>query len=99
MSNKPLSWTDGEPSGMYMLMGLVTPGFLIPREITAFMPSTGGFVPYATKYVKPALDAAAGWDFCGPLWNSRLSLCNDKLRDSPCSMRPMLGDNSGGATA
>ncbi|BDD63609.1 hypothetical protein MPDQ_004261 [Monascus purpureus] len=48
----------------YILMGLVTAGVSFTTgEITSFMPSTGGFVRHATKYVEPALGAAAGWNF------------------------------------
>jgi amino acid transporter len=46
-------------------MGFVTAGVAYTTgEITAFMPSTGGFVRHATKFVEPALGAATGWNFC-----------------------------------
>lgn len=46
-------------------MGLVTAGVAYTTgEITAFMPVTGGFIRHATKFVEPALGAAAGWNFC-----------------------------------
>lgn len=46
-------------------MGLVTAGAAYTTgEITAFMPSTGGFVRHATHFVEPALGAATGWNFC-----------------------------------
>lgn len=46
-------------------MGFVTAGVSYTTgEITSFMPSTGGFIRHATKYVEPALGAAAGWNFC-----------------------------------
>ncbi|KAG9496423.1 hypothetical protein J7337_013011 [Fusarium musae] len=49
----------------YTLMGFVTAGVAYTTgEITAFMPSTGGFVRHATKFVEPALGAATGWNFC-----------------------------------
>ncbi|CRG92109.1 putative proline-specific permease put4 [Talaromyces islandicus] len=48
----------------YMLMGFVTAGVSYTTgEITSFMPSTGGFIRHATKYVEPALGAATGWNF------------------------------------
>ncbi|KAL5592132.1 hypothetical protein FOVSG1_011021 [Fusarium oxysporum f. sp. vasinfectum] len=48
----------------YTLMGFVTAGVAYTTgEITAFMPSTGGFVRHATKFVEPALGAATGWNF------------------------------------
>ncbi|CAJ0554907.1 Ff.00g134200.m01.CDS01 [Fusarium sp. VM40] len=48
----------------YTLMGLVTAGVAYTTgEITAFMPVTGGFIRHATKFVEPALGAAAGWNF------------------------------------
>ncbi|KAL4740768.1 amino acid permease/ SLC12A domain-containing protein [Aspergillus similis] len=48
----------------YLVMGLVTAGVAYTTgEITAFMPSTGGFVRHATKFVEPALGAATGWNF------------------------------------
>ncbi|KAH8691464.1 amino acid permease/ SLC12A domain-containing protein [Talaromyces proteolyticus] len=48
----------------YTLMGFVTAGVSYTTgEITSFMPSTGGFVRHATKYVEPALGAATGWNF------------------------------------
>lgn len=46
-------------------MGFVTAGVSYTTgEITSFMPSTGGFVRHATKFVEPALGAATGWNFC-----------------------------------
>lgn len=49
----------------YILMGFVTAGVSYTTgEITSFMPSTGGFIRHATKYVEPALGAATGWNFC-----------------------------------
>ncbi|KAL4940476.1 hypothetical protein BDV06DRAFT_230304 [Aspergillus oleicola] len=48
----------------YIVMGLVTAGVAYTTgEITAFMPSTGGFIRHATKFVEPALGAATGWNF------------------------------------
>ncbi|EED21242.1 amino acid transporter, putative [Talaromyces stipitatus ATCC 10500] len=48
----------------YIIMGLVTAGVSYTTgEITSFMPSTGGFVRHATKFVEPALGAATGWNF------------------------------------
>ncbi|QKX54109.1 uncharacterized protein TRUGW13939_01192 [Talaromyces rugulosus] len=48
----------------YILMGFVTAGVSYTTgEITSFMPSTGGFIRHATKYVEPALGAATGWNF------------------------------------
>ncbi|KAL4817638.1 amino acid permease/ SLC12A domain-containing protein [Aspergillus spinulosporus] len=47
----------------YLVMGLVTAGVAYTTgEITAFMPSTGGFIRHATKFVEPALGAATGWN-------------------------------------
>ncbi|GKT79528.1 amino acid permease [Colletotrichum tofieldiae] len=49
----------------YIVMGLVTAGVSYTTgEITSFMPSTGGFIRHATKFVEPALGAATGWNFC-----------------------------------
>ncbi|KAI7971313.1 hypothetical protein EIK77_007367 [Talaromyces pinophilus] len=49
----------------YIIMGFVTAGVSYTTgEITSFMPSTGGFVRHATKFVEPALGAATGWNFC-----------------------------------
>ncbi|KZL74633.1 amino acid permease [Colletotrichum tofieldiae] len=48
----------------YIVMGLVTAGVSYTTgEITSFMPSTGGFIRHATKFVEPALGAATGWNF------------------------------------
>ncbi|KAI1266934.1 amino acid permease [Xylariaceae sp. FL1019] len=48
----------------YIVMGFVTAGVSYTTgEITAFMPSTGGFVRHATHFVEPALGAATGWNF------------------------------------
>ncbi|KAH8807280.1 amino acid permease [Xylogone sp. PMI_703] len=48
----------------YIIMGFVTSGVSYTTgEITAFMPTTGGFVRHATKFVEPALGAATGWNF------------------------------------
>ncbi|KAJ5087268.1 hypothetical protein N7456_010884 [Penicillium angulare] len=48
----------------YIVMGFVTGGVSYTTgEITAFMPSTGGFIRHATKFVEPALGAATGWNF------------------------------------
>ncbi|KAK2060665.1 amino acid permease [Colletotrichum caudatum] len=48
----------------YIVMGLVTAGISYTTgEITSFMPSTGGFIRHATKFVEPALGAATGWNF------------------------------------
>ncbi|KAL3708411.1 hypothetical protein TMatcc_006395 [Talaromyces marneffei ATCC 18224] len=49
----------------YIIMGIVTVGVsYTTAEITSFVPSTGGFVRHATKFVEPALGAATGWNFC-----------------------------------
>lgn len=49
----------------YIIMGIVTVGVSYTTgEITSFVPSTGGFVRHATKFVEPALGAATGWNFC-----------------------------------
>ncbi|KAL4866515.1 hypothetical protein BDV12DRAFT_210439 [Aspergillus spectabilis] len=48
----------------YILMGFVTAGVAYTTgEITAFIPSTGGFIRHATRFVEPALGAATGWNF------------------------------------
>uniref|UniRef100_A0A093VJD9 Putative proline-specific permease put4 n=1 Tax=Talaromyces marneffei PM1 TaxID=1077442 RepID=A0A093VJD9_TALMA len=48
----------------YIIMGIVTVGVSYTTgEITSFVPSTGGFVRHATKFVEPALGAATGWNF------------------------------------
>ncbi|KAL3477037.1 amino acid permease/ SLC12A domain-containing protein [Aspergillus californicus] len=48
----------------YLVMGFVTAGVAYTTgEITAFMPSTGGFIRHATRFVEPALGAATGWNF------------------------------------
>ncbi|EEA25380.1 proline-specific permease, putative [Talaromyces marneffei ATCC 18224] len=48
----------------YIIMGIVTVGVsYTTAEITSFVPSTGGFVRHATKFVEPALGAATGWNF------------------------------------
>ncbi|KAK1637973.1 amino acid permease [Colletotrichum phormii] len=48
----------------YIVMGLVTAGVSYTTgEVTSFMPSTGGFIRHATKFVEPALGAATGWNF------------------------------------
>ncbi|OKL61712.1 hypothetical protein UA08_02332 [Talaromyces atroroseus] len=48
----------------YIIMGFVTAGVSYTTgEISSFMPSTGGFVRHATKFVEPALGAATGWNF------------------------------------
>jgi amino acid transporter len=49
----------------YIVMGFVTAGVAYTTgEISAFMPSTGGFIRHATRFVEPALGAATGWNFC-----------------------------------
>ncbi|PYH92569.1 hypothetical protein BO71DRAFT_485312 [Aspergillus ellipticus CBS 707.79] len=56
-----------DPAGAflaYIVMGFVTAGVSYSAgEITSFMPSTGGFIRHATKFVEPALGAATGWNF------------------------------------
>ncbi|KAG2416799.1 hypothetical protein HFD88_008015 [Aspergillus terreus] len=48
----------------YIVMGFVTAGVAYTTgEISAFMPSTGGFIRHATRFVEPALGAATGWNF------------------------------------
>ncbi|KAJ5903157.1 hypothetical protein N7504_005540 [Penicillium tannophilum] len=48
----------------YIVMGFVTAGVSYTTgEMSAFMPSTGGFVRHATKFIEPALGAATGWNF------------------------------------
>jgi len=52
-------------------MGMVAAGVSYTTgEVTAFSTETGGFIRHATRFVEPALGAAAGWNFCKQTDNS-----------------------------